>query len=76
MEAAIGVGTIIGPAVGSFMYGIFGFAASFYIRVVIFLIAFAQSYYFIPKRLNFEAEKVDDNKLQTLIRNEKLILER
>ena len=39
LEAAIGFGTIIGPPLGSVMYGLFGFAPSFYCLGVLFSLA-------------------------------------
>ena len=52
IEAGIGLGTIIGPPLGSLMYNFFGFAPSFYILSSMFFLAFLQSWFFIPSQLN------------------------
>ena len=62
MEAAIGLGTIIGPPLGSLLYNLFDFAPAFYCLSVIFSLAFFQTLIFIPNALNKSA---DDQKKHT-----------
>ena len=51
-ESAIGFGLLIGPVIGSFVYGQFGFSGTFYFFSLLMAMMFMFSLAFLPSRLN------------------------
>ena len=56
MEAACGLGLILGPPIGSLMYGYFGFQGAFYVFSIVILINLIVCIFLLPNKLNFTRE--------------------
>lgn len=54
LEAATGFGLMIGPPIGSFMYGFFQYAWAFYIFSIIIFIVIILQVVLIPSKLNIK----------------------
>ena len=51
-EAFFGIGFAIGPAIGSFMYGSFGFAWAFYVFSIVIALDFCVVLLFVSGKLS------------------------
>ena len=56
MEAAAGFGLMVGPPIGSLVYGYFGFSWAFWVFSIMFIINLFMLLPFLPDGLNYDAE--------------------
>jgi len=61
LEAATGFGLMIGPPIGSFMYGFFGYAWAFYVFSIIILLVIVLQVALIPSKLNVKYNYDENN---------------
>ena len=57
MEAAIGFGLVIGPPLGSLMYGALGYQWTFYFSSILLTCSMINSQIFLPNKLNSTKSK-------------------
>ena len=55
-EAAFGLGMMIGPSIGSFVFGAVGYEYTFYFFALQILLSMAQNACALPESLNFDGE--------------------
>ena len=64
MEISFGFGMILGPPLGSLIYGLSNYATTFYFFAALIFISMILCYVFIPNRLNKNEGENNESKLE------------
>ena len=60
LEASSAMGMILGPPLGSIVFGLFGYQWSFYVFSILLFVNLINCICFIPSKLNIKNEDIED----------------